>query len=167
MDAPDHIDVLLAQWARERPDLDTAPVAVFGRLHRVAILLTERLTALYAEFGLSEGEFDILCALRRAGEAGLAPVDVAQQTMVTTGGTTKRLHRLEERGLLARHADDMDRRRQVLTLSPAGRQLIDAAYPAHLENERQLLAPLSPSDAEALASALHRWLVALEPPRGD
>ena len=57
----------MAQWRRERPDLDVSPQGVIGRLHRLAARLTEELVAVYAEFGLGEGEFDVLATLRRAG----------------------------------------------------------------------------------------------------
>ena len=57
----------MAQWHEARPDLDVSPQGVIGRLHRLAARLTEELVAVYAEFGLGEGEFDMLATLRRAG----------------------------------------------------------------------------------------------------
>ena len=33
-DAPDHVDELRQQWARELPDLDTSPMTTLGRVYR-------------------------------------------------------------------------------------------------------------------------------------
>ena len=89
----------MAQWHRERPDLDVSPQGVIGRLHRLAARLTEELVAVYAEFGLGEGEFDVLATLRRSGAPyELTPGELAAGTMVTSGAVTKRVDRLVERG---------------------------------------------------------------------
>jgi DNA-binding MarR family transcriptional regulator len=99
----DQVDRIQAQWARERPDLDVGPQGVIGRLHRLANHLTAQLCVVYERFGLSEGEFDVLATLRRAGEPyELAPGALAEHTMVTTGAMTKRLDRLERNGLVTR-----------------------------------------------------------------
>lgn len=160
MDAtPDRVAQIQAEWRRERPDLDVTPQGVFGRLHRLAAALTDRLAEVYAAHGLTEAEFDLLATLRRAGDpyerrAG----ELAAHTMVTTGGLTKRVDRLVGRGLVERAADTADARSRVIKLTPAGRDLIDRAFTAHLENEHRLLAALSDQDAAALESILTRWL---------
>lgn len=103
MSTPDHVARVMAEWSRERPDLDSSPVAVIGRLHRLANALTQELVQVYRQFGLTEGEFDVLAALRRVGEPfERAPGELAQNTMVTTGAMTKRLDRLVEAGLVSR-----------------------------------------------------------------
>ena len=63
----DRVARIQAEWAVERPDLDPAPIGVIGRLHRLAAALTAGLVPVYAEFGLGEGDFDVLASLRRAG----------------------------------------------------------------------------------------------------
>ncbi|MYT26513.1 hypothetical protein GTW69_40685, partial [Streptomyces sp. SID7760] len=88
----DHVARIQAEWARERPDLDVSPQGVIGRLHRLGLLLTDRLCLVYRRYGLSEGEFDVLAALRRAGAPyERAPGELAVHTMVTTGAMTKRI----------------------------------------------------------------------------
>ena len=95
---PDHVDRIVAEWRRERPDLDVAPQGILGRLHRVAGQLTRELVTVFERHGLTEGEFDVLCALRRVGEPfARQPAELARHTMITTGGLTKRLDRLESR----------------------------------------------------------------------
>ncbi|MFD6530497.1 MarR family winged helix-turn-helix transcriptional regulator [Streptomyces sp. NPDC060184] len=165
---PDHVARIQAAWRRERPDLDVGPQAVIGRLHRLAALLTRELCVVYQRYGLSEGEFDVLAALRRAGAPyERAPGELAAHTMVTTGAMTKRVDRLERSGLVTRRRGDGDGRGRVVALTAAGRELIDRAFTEHMHNERRLLAALPLARAEALEDLLTTWLAELEDPRGD
>lgn len=162
----DHVGRIQAEWHRERPDLDVSPQGVIGRLHRIGVLLSDQLNAVYQRFGLSEGEFDVLAALRRAGDPfERAPGELAAFTMVTTGAMTKRLDRLEAAGLLTRRPSAADGRGRVVALTPAGRALIDEAFAAHMRNEHRVLADLSPAEAVRLEELLTTWLARLEPPR--
>ena len=164
-DDADHVARIQAEWRAERPDLDVAPQGVIGRLHRIANHLTGELTLLYAKFGLAEGEFDVLAALRRAGAPyERAPGEIALHTMVTTGAVTKRVDRLEQAGLVHRRRSDADGRGRVVRLTPAGRRLIDKAFAAHMANERRLLGSLSVAEAGQLEALLTTWLADLEPP---
>lgn len=161
--APDRVAEIQQAWRRERPDLDPSPQGVIARLHRVAIELTERLVAVYGEYGLTEGEFDVLATLRRAGAPyEHAAGELADHTLVTTGGLTKRVDRLEARGLVERRAEASDARRRIVRLTPEGRDLIDRAFTAHLANEHRLLDELGEADASALEPILRRWLAVLD-----
>ena len=154
----DHVARVMEQWHRERPDLDTSPQGVIGRLHRIGLRLTDELTAVYAEHGLGEGEFDILATLRRQGAPyALTAGDLADQTMVTTGAVTKRVDRCIAQGWVTRQVSSEDGRGRVIALTAAGRRLIDQAFSAHLANERRLLEHFTPSDREALARLLAQW----------
>ena len=161
----DRVARIQAEWARERPDVDTGPQGVIGRLHRIANHLTSELTLLYAQYGLSEGEFDVLAALRRAGAPyERAPGEIALHTMVTTGAVTKRVDRLEQAGLVKRRRSDDDGRGRVVRLTPAGRRLIDKAFAAHMANEQRLLnEALTPAEVEQLERLLTVWLARIDP----
>lgn len=162
----DHVARIQAAWARVRPDLDVTPIGVIGRLHRVGILLTEQLKVIYRRFGLSEGEFDVLATLRRAGEPfERAPGEIAAHTMATTSAVTKRIDRLERAGLVTRRRSAKDGRGRVVALTPAGRDLIDRAFVEHVRNEQRLLADLTPEQVTQLERLLTIWLEKLEPPR--
>ncbi|MFG2999639.1 MarR family winged helix-turn-helix transcriptional regulator [Streptomyces sp. NPDC048340] len=161
----DHVARIQAEWRRERPDVDVSPQGVIGRLHRLAPLLTERLCLVYRRHGLGEGEFDVLCALRRAGEPfERAPGELAEHTMVTTGAMTKRIDRLERGGLVTRRRSTADGRGRVVALTGAGREVVDAAFTDHMRNERSLLDLLTAEEAAQLESLLAAWLTRLEPP---
>lgn len=162
----DHVARIQAEWARERPEVDVRPQGVIGRLHRVAGHLTEQLLVVYRRYGLGEGEFDVLAALRRAGEPfERAPGELAQFTMVTTGAMTKRIDRLARDGLVTRRRSTSDGRGRVVALTKAGRELIDRAFTEHMANERRLLADLTDDEAAQLEKLLTVWLARVEPSR--
>jgi DNA-binding MarR family transcriptional regulator len=161
----DHIAWVQERWRTERPDLDVRPLGVIARLHRLGRHLTDELVAVYREHGLSEGEFDLLATLRREGAPfEVAAGELAARTVITTGGLTKRLDRLEQAGLVARRVHDHDARGRVVGLTDAGRRVIDAAFADHMANEARLLAALAPDDADRLEALLAGWLRAVEPP---
>ncbi|BCY11765.1 transcriptional regulator [Actinoplanes sp. L3-i22] len=145
--------------------MDVRPQGVIGRLHRLAGYLTEELRLVYRRYGLGEGEFDVLAALRRAGEPyERAPGELAAHTMVTTGAMTKRIDRLEAGGLVTRRRAGGDGRARVVALTEAGRNLIDQAFAEHMRNERRLLDLLTPEDAARLEPILATWLACFESP---
>ena len=153
----DRVGTFLAQWRHERPDLDSSPMAVIGRMRRISDDFTDELVQNYRRFGLGEGEFDVLCALRRAGDPFiLRQTDIAEHTMVTAGATSKRVDRLEAAGLVRRHLSDDDARARSVELTSAGRDLIDTAYPAHLQLEETLLAPLDRGERAQLEALLRK-----------
>lgn len=159
----DRVAQIQEEWRRERPDLDVSPQAVIGRLHRLAARLTGELTLVYERYGLGEGEFDVLAALRRAGDPfERAPGELAAHTMVTTGAMTKRIDRLEQAGLVTRRRADTDGRGRVVALTAPGRRLIDEAFTAHMRNEHRLLGVLTPDESAALATLLGAWQERLE-----
>jgi DNA-binding MarR family transcriptional regulator len=151
----DHAQRVVDQWASERPDLDASPVLVIGRLHRVGLALTAELVKVYDDFGLGEGDFDVLATLRRSGEPyELTPTDLMEQTMVTSGAVTKRLDRLERAGLVERRVSTDDRRSRIVALTSRGRELMDRAAEAHFANEARLLEPLTSRERATLAGLL-------------
>lgn len=159
----DRVDRIQAEWRRERPDLDPSPQGVIGRLHRLADHLRTDLVAVYAQHGLGEGEFDVLASLRRAGAPYELPAgELAEHTMVTTGGMTKRLDRLEAAGLVTRRTDAADGRVRRVALTASGLALIDDAFTDHMANEHRLVDALPASDRGTLERILRDWLGEIE-----
>ncbi|MFJ8647184.1 MarR family winged helix-turn-helix transcriptional regulator [Streptomyces sp. NPDC093546] len=156
----DPVDAITAQWAVVRPDLDTVPMAVFGRVYRLAHSIGARVDKAYAPFGVSRGEFDVLATLRRSGEPyTLSPRELSATLMLTTGGMTGRLDKLERAGLLTRNPDPNDRRGLRVTLTERGRELVDEAVAAGLAVQREALeAALDPAEAEQLSALLRKLL---------
>lgn len=165
MDRPtDAVDAILAQWHRERPDLDVSPMGTIGRIKRCAALLQRKLDETFAIYGMSSWEFDVLATLRRSGTPYcLAPTALFSTLMITSGTMTHRLKGLEQRGLVQRLPNPDDARSVLVQLTPDGLALIDRAVEAHVENERRILASFKPADLAALDARLSRLLAVLEP----
>jgi DNA-binding MarR family transcriptional regulator len=160
----DGVDLILEQWRRERPDLDASPIGVIGRVSRLARELEQRLEVVYREHGLEPGWHDVLATLRRTGAPNrLRPTDLTNASMLTSSGTTKRLDRLEQAGLIAREPDPDDRRGTLISLTPAGRRLIDKVTEAHLANEQRLVSALSAAERRQLADLLRKLQTGLPP----
>lgn len=154
----------LEEWRRERPDLDTSPMAVLGRLSEAATLVRARLDRVFARYGLQGGEFDVLATLRRSGAPyALTPTRLYEATMVTSGAMTARLDRLERAGLIERRPNPEDRRGSLVSLTTAGLGLVNEALEAHVANEHALLAGLDPAARDDLAALLARLIATLPP----
>ena len=159
----DEVDRIVDAWSRERPDLDVAPLHVLSRVSRLARHLDLARGSAFAEHRLESWEFDVLSALRRAGEPyQLSPGQLVQQTMVTSGTMTNRVDRLAHRGLVRRSPDPSDRRGVIVALTPEGRAVVDAAMADLLNRERELLAELPERERDDLAGLLRRLLAPFE-----
>jgi DNA-binding MarR family transcriptional regulator len=156
----DGVDLIIEQWERERPELDSSPIGIVGRISRLAREIEDRLEPVYRDHGLEPGWHDILATLRRSGGT-LRPTDLTNASMLTSSGTTKRLDKLEAAGLIARAADPDDRRGTLISLTDAGRRLIDELTPAHLDNERRILGALSEAEQRRLADLLRKLQLGL------
>lgn len=151
----DEVDRLVAAWRRERPDLDVEPLEVLSRVSRLARHLDRARRTAFAEHALEPWEFDVLTALRRAGEPyQLSPGQLLTQTLVTSGTMTNRIDRLAGKGLVQRLPDPGDRRGVLVRLTPAGREQADAALAGLLSRERELLATLTPGQRAELSRLL-------------
>jgi DNA-binding MarR family transcriptional regulator len=161
----DEVDRIVAAWRRERPDLDVTPLQVLSRVTRLARHLDRARGAAFAAHGLEGWEFDVLAALRRAGEPyELSPGQLTAETLVTSGTMTNRIDRLEQRALVRRRPDPADGRGVLVRLQDAGRELVDTALADLLARERAILAALGPSDADLLADALRRLVAPFDSP---
>ena len=159
-DVDDEVDRLVAAWRTERPDLDVEPLQVLSRVSRLARHLDRARRSVFAAHDLESWEFDVLTALRRAGEPyQLSPGRLLRATLVTSGTMTNRIDRLEAAGLVKRQPDPQDKRGVQVRLTDAGRSRVDAAFADLLDRERQLLAGLSGADRHHLADLLRTLLV--------
>ena len=155
----DEVDDLVEAWARQRADLDLAPVAVFSRISRLARHLDLARRQAFTEHGIESWEFDVLAALRRAGAPyELSPGRLLRETLVTSGTMTNRVDRLAARGFVERHPDPEDRRGVIVRLTAEGKTAVDGALEALLEAEKSLLQDLPHAEQQQLAALLRTLL---------
>jgi len=149
------MDGILAQWRRERPDIDPSPMAVCGEIWRAGERLRQAVVANVAEAELDMAGFDVLLTLRRNGrKQALSPSALAKDMMLSTSAMTNRLDRLETRGLIVRRTDPEDRRGLQIALTDAGFELIDGLVASHVETEERMLAALDPAERSMLRALL-------------
>lgn len=159
----DAVDAIIEQWGTVRPDLDTRAMEVFGRIYRLSRSMGDRMEKAYAPHGISRGEFDVLATLRRAGEPyALSPRQLSATLMLTTGGMTGRLDKLERAGLLRRSPDPHDRRGLQVTLTEKGLEVIDRAVGAGLAVQTEALSTMDAAQADQLAGLLRELLEGTE-----
>ena len=159
----DAVDEILEEWQRERPELDASAKAVTGRILRLASLFQQAYDAVFAELGLASGDYGVLVALRRAGAPfERTPTELARHMMMTSGGMTAALDRLERVGLLARRPNPEDRRGSLVGLTHEGRALVDEAMTAHVGVEEGLVAGLDAGERATLEGLLRKLLLAVD-----
>ena len=157
----DAVDRIAGQWAAVRPDVDTSPMQVVGRVSRLSRLLDRLLAENFARHGIEAWMYDVLATLYRSGEPHeLTAGELVRQTMVTTGAITNRIDRLEARGLVERARTD-DRRKVLVRLTPAGRATVEEVVTGHLATEAQALSALTPRQQGDLARLLRQALLGL------
>jgi DNA-binding MarR family transcriptional regulator len=147
----------------ERPDLRTLPMAIFGRLNEAAErVMRAHMNPLFAKAGLQAGKFDVLATLRRSGAPyTLSPTQLYVAAMISSGGMTDRLDRLEHAGLVVRRPDPKDRRGKLIVLTEPGKRLIDEAISRHVANEERLLLSLTQAEQETLYALLKKLIAGL------
>lgn len=161
----DPVDRLLAAWRVARPDLDPAPLGLVGRVIVLAEHLRRSVDASLKEHGLTLGQFDILATLRRHEATadtqpppGMTPGTLLKNVVLSSGGMTNRLDRLERDGFIAREDDPNDRRGVVVRLTARGRKLIDEATETRFHEARESTPTLSAAENKTLTKLLRTWL---------
>ncbi|HJV90049.1 MAG TPA: MarR family transcriptional regulator [Holophagaceae bacterium] len=159
----DRAEAASKQWARERPDLPSLPIETIGRLLDAAARVERNhMNPLLQEAELHVGEFDVLTPLRRAGAPYmLSPTQLYESAMISSGGMTNRLDRLERAGMIQRHPDPNDRRGRLIALTAAGKRKIDELIGPMVELEARLISVLTPKEQKSLNALLKKLIAGL------
>ncbi|NVD08611.1 MarR family transcriptional regulator [Vibrio sp. JPW-9-11-11] len=159
----DAIDRVVNQWAEQKPQLDTVPMAIMGRMLRVAKYLEIEVAKLHKQHDLKLGEFDVLATLRRSGHPyRLTPSELMGSMLLTSGAMTNRLDKLESKGLIVRCHSTADRRSVTVELTSTGFALIDDLIEQHAALQIRLLDGLTDQQKTKLNQALKECLALYE-----
>lgn len=159
----DSVQRALEQWERERPELNTVPMGMIGRLMRISKILEARIADVHKQYGLKMGEFDVLATLRRSGKPyRLTPSALLDSMLLTSGAMTNRLDKLESKGLIVRHHSKADRRSVEVELSGQGLALIDEMIVEHVNAQEELVQGLTVSQQQQVDDSLMLWLGAFD-----
>ncbi len=162
------IDLMIERWKHERPELDSSSLGVLARISRLARVSEANAETVLREFGLNDVEFQLLTEIRTASpDYKVAPRDLLRPLMVSSGGLTPRIDRLEVAGLVERLANPSDRRGVLIQLTARGRDLVDQVTTAYLANQNQVLdRALEAHERQTLAILLRKLLGSMSD-RGD
>lgn len=158
----DFLDHVLTQWAAALPASNASGLGIVGRVMRLAAIFERRLERVCRVHGLSVAEFDLLATLRRQPDGALTPGRLGEQMLLSSGGITKRIDRLEAEGRVRRDPDPHDRRGVLVVLTPKGRRLADRIVPDRFDDANAAVAGLTPTERRRLEASLRKLLVAVE-----
>lgn len=159
----DGVDKIIAQWNRERPELDVEPMALIGRLMRIASHISKGMGETLLEYDLNGASFDVLATLRRSGAPfALSPTDLMTTMMITSGTMTNRIDQLVKRNFVERIANEHDGRGFLITLTGEGFTLIDEVVGAHVKTQEKLVSGFSKADQKAMNQLMKTYLEDIE-----
>jgi DNA-binding MarR family transcriptional regulator len=158
-DVPDRVDRVEAGWRRERPDIDVSSVGIVTRIWRIGRHLDRQRKDRLEALGTDRVALDVLAMLRRAGPPYRRTAGELQQSaLITSGGMSQRLERLEAAGLISRHMHPTDRRKVEVALTATGMALVDEVTGDLMANESKLLDVLDPAEQVQLRALLKKLL---------
>ena len=157
LEAGDHVDRALEQWSREMPEIEIKGADVLNRASRLVLETRAPIETIFQHHGLDSGEFDVLAALRRAGAPyAMRPTELFTSLMISSGGLTARLDRLEKARLIRRRPSREDGRSLMVELTTAGRKKIEAAFRADMDLENEMVSGLSEDERSELVRLLRK-----------
>ena len=157
------MDEIKAQWAMQRPDLNTGPMELIGRLIRLAAHLSQEMGETFSLHGLSAASFDVLATLLRSGPPhALSPNQLLATMMVTSGTMTNRIDQLEKDGLVARVQNPSDKRSVLIKLTEKGHRIIDEAVTEHVKTQTRLVSVIADGERAKLNALLRSYLTSIE-----
>jgi MarR family transcriptional regulator, 2-MHQ and catechol-resistance regulon repressor len=117
---------------------DMTFVDACGSLVKAAFLFTNRPGAPHQAHGLNVAQADVLLAIARAENTELKCLQISKRTLITKGGITKILDRLEGRGLIRRMTSGEDRRSRSVQLTAKGVELCRELIPEVARSDREI-----------------------------
>lgn len=155
----DKIDVAIALWQKERPDLSTQGKTIVGRIIYLQNIILEAVNTAFKPLKLNAGEYAVLCTLRVSGAPfTLSPSQLLKLLLLSSGGLSNLLERMEKKELIKRMADSQDRRAVAVMLMPKGKKLVDKAMEIHTEIEQSFSKKLNHAEQKQLASLLKKLI---------
>ncbi len=127
------------------------------RLARLSTTVSATVARAYDKaWGLSIPEWRVIAILGR--HPGLSAVEVAEQTFLDKVAVSRAVTKLIKAGRIDRQFADADRRRSILNLSEAGREVHDGVAALALEFERELLEGIDEEEAERFNAVMDKLL---------
>jgi DNA-binding MarR family transcriptional regulator len=124
------------------------------QLVRAYNYMEARISADLRRADLTLARLDVLVVLAKEGP--MSQQTLADQLLVTKGNVVGLIDKLSVRGLVERTASGMDRRVNLLRVTPAGRRMVERVLPRQMKLIESLMKPLSKRKAALLEALLMR-----------
>lgn len=158
----DPVDAVALAWLRERPATPVEGIGIVTRVWQCAKLLGEDRRRVLADAGADSATLDLLSVLRRSGPPyQLTTRQLTERTLVSAGAISQRVARAERDGLVIRASPRPGSRAVMVTLSPAGHELVERLVDLVLGREASLISRLTLDQQTALTELLRLFLADL------
>ncbi|EBW7589734.1 MarR family winged helix-turn-helix transcriptional regulator [Salmonella enterica] len=154
----DFVDNLIQEWLDAFPSLNLSGLPVIARIVRMSHYISQFVDSNLARYNLNVGEFEVLAALARNPDRQLSPKELQKKILISSGGLSNRINRLEEKKYIVRIPDPTDRRGVIVRITPEGRKLTLEAVVTHVAIEEALIQGLDIEDREQLAGLLKKLI---------
>ncbi|EPH44998.1 MarR family transcriptional regulator [Streptomyces aurantiacus] len=159
---------IAAAWERERPGTPVSSIGIVTPIWQLAKLFGDDRRRVLARAGVDTATLDLLSVLRRSGPPyALSTRELGHRSLVTAGAVSQRVARAEQEGLVTREATGGRPRTVLVTLTPAGHDLVEATVDQVLHREAGLVAGLTPEQQTRLTELLHVLLTDVQHRMGD
>ena len=148
---------IAAAWQRERPGTPTASIEIVTPIWRLAKLFADDRGRVLRAAGIDAATLDLLSVIRRSGPPyTLGTREIARRTLVTAGAVSQRVARAEREGLVHRVPGPAGTRTVLVSLTPAGQELIESSVDAVLGREASLVDGLTTTERTMLIGLLDK-----------
>ena len=158
MSEKDFVDTLIQEWLETVPTLDLSGLPIIARIVRMSHYISQFIDANLAHYNLNVGEFEVLAALARNPDRQLSPKELQKKILISSGGLSNRINRLEEKKFIVRIPDPADRRGVIVKITPEGRKLTLEAVETHVAIEKSLVQGLDAENKDQLAMLLKKLI---------
>ncbi|MDC9786968.1 MarR family winged helix-turn-helix transcriptional regulator [Proteus mirabilis] len=158
MSDKDFVDTLIQEWLETVPTLDLSGLPIIARIVRMSHYISQFIDANLARYNLNVGEFEVLAALARNPDRQLSPKELQKKILISSGGLSNRINRLEEKKFIVRIPDPADRRGVIVKITPEGRKLTLEAVETHVAIEKSLVQGLDTENKDQLAMLLKKLI---------
>jgi DNA-binding MarR family transcriptional regulator len=133
----------------------------FRSLIRTLGLVRRAMEPYFAQHGISASQWSVLRALHRAQEEstqmnGMRLRDLSDSLLVRPPSVTGAIDRLQRMGLVARRVSNKDQRAKLVSLTAAGRKLVDRVRQGHAQQVQRVLNVLNVHEQQELRRLLDR-----------
>ena len=159
----DIVDILVAEWRQEKPELDVEAMHIVGRIIKLGKVLERRASNVLKESNIHYTDLDVLATIRRSGEPyKLTPKKLMESVLITSGAMTALLDRLAKLDLIYRAPDKKDGRIKLAGLTSKGIKIIDKAIEIRFQEAKLAVQVFNSSEHSALSDLLKKLLLSLE-----